>query len=136
MASPISAGETHGQGGRECGFTIVELMVVMAIVATLLSLVSPRYFHSAEKAREIALQTNLRTIRDAIDQHVADQGHYPETLGKLVERRYLRQIPVDPMTERHDTWVVLPHPDKLPGVYDVRGGSNGEARDATAAITH
>jgi general secretion pathway protein G len=115
------------------GFTLIELLVVMAILATLLSLAAPRYFESVERGKEAALRTNLRLLREAIDKHRADTGRLPESLEALAQARYLRAVPSDPMTERVDSWIVVPMPDgTLLGVYDVRSGAPGMARDGTA----
>ena len=114
------------------GFTLIELLVVMAILATLLSIAAPRYFESVDRAKEAALKTDLRMFRDAIDKYRADTGRLPETLQRLVEGRYLRSIPVDPVTDSAADWVVVVHPDgSTPGVYDVRSGARGEARDGS-----
>lgn len=117
---------------RVRGFTLVELLVVMAIVATLLAIVTPRYIQSVDRSRETVLRTNLKLLRSAIDQHFADSGRYPEGLSQLVERRYLRELPEDPIVERRDAWIGLAHPSGLPGVYDVRSGAQGTATDGTA----
>jgi general secretion pathway protein G len=117
------------------GFTLVELLVVMAIIATLLTLVAPRYIQSVDRAREAVLRTNLKLLRSAIDQHYADRGGYPESLSVLVERRYIREVPEDPITERRDTWILYGHPAGQPGVYDVRSGAAGTAADGTAYAT-
>lgn len=117
---------------RVRGFTLVELLVVMAIIATLLTLVAPRYIQSVDRSREAVLRTNLKLLRSAIDQHYADRGAYPESLETLVNRRYIREIPEDPISERRDTWVAYGHPAGLPGVYDVRSGAQGSASDGTA----
>ncbi|MCW7537682.1 type II secretion system GspH family protein [Aquabacterium sp. A7-Y] len=124
---------------RQRGFTLVELLVVMAIIATLLSLVGPRYMASLDRANETVLRTNLRLTREAIDKFRADTGRYPVTLEELVQRRYLRDVPLDPMTTRNDTWV-LTTPRGSPieegaaerGVYDVHSGAEGRGRDGTA----
>lgn len=114
------------------GFTLIELLVVMAIVALLASLVVPRYFESIDRAKEAALRSNLKTLRDAIDKYHGDTGRYPESLKSLVETRFVRTIPIDPMTESPDTWVFHSHPDgAAPGIYDVRSGSEGVGRDGT-----
>lgn len=114
------------------GFTLIELLVVMAIIATLLTLVAPRYFHSVEKSKEAVLRENLGTLRDLLDKHYADTGKYPENLQALVAKKYLRSIPVDPVTGSAETWVSIP-PENLEkgGVYDVRSGAPGKARDGT-----
>jgi len=88
------------------GFTLIELIVVMAIVALLVSIAAPRYFLSVENARDQSLRTSLRVMRDAIDQFYADKGRYPQSLEELTSNRYLREIPEDPITGRRDSWVV------------------------------
>lgn len=114
------------------GFTLVELMVVMAIVALLLSLALPRYFNHLESARETILRQDLAVMRDAIDKYHGDRGHYPDSLEALVSARYLRSLPVDPITERADTWQIVEPPDDATGaVYDVRSGAPGKGRDGT-----
>ena len=114
------------------GFTLIELLVVMAIIGTLLSIVAPRYFNSIEKAKESVLKQDLNIMRDAIDKFYSDMGSYPITLEELVERRYLRSIPVDPMTESNTTWMVVPPVnDEEEGVYDVHSGYPEQALDGT-----
>ena len=121
---------------RRRGFTLIELLVVMTILGTLLSIVAPRYFDSVDRAKDTALRTNLRMLREAIDKHRADTGRLPGSLQQLVEARYLRSVPVDPVTDSATTWVVAPHPDGLtPGVFDVRSGAAGAARDGSAYAT-
>jgi prepilin-type N-terminal cleavage/methylation domain-containing protein len=117
---------------RRSGFTLIELIVVMAIVALLVSIAAPRYLQSVDRAKEASLRSSLQVMRHAIDQFAADRGRYPESLQELVERRYLRQLPEDPITGAHETWVLLaPAPDSMvPGnVWDVRSGAAGRARD-------
>ena len=114
------------------GFTLIELLVVMAIIATLLSIVSPRYFNSIDKAKETVLRQDLAIMRDAIDKFYSDMGSYPITLDELVERRYLRSIPIDPLTESNETWVEMPPlNDEEEGVYDIHSGYNGQALDGS-----
>lgn len=112
------------------GFTLIEMLVVLAIVALLLSVATPRYFGSLEKGREVALQENLRVLRVTLDKFHADKGRYPETLDELVDERYLREVPLDPLTESATTWVLVPpkEPDQQ-GVADVKSGASGTARD-------
>lgn len=114
------------------GFTLIELIVVMAIVALLVTIAAPRYLQSVDRARESTLRTSLGVMRDAIDRFAADRGRYPESLDELVAARYLRSLPEDPMSGRRDAWVLLaPAPDSvLQGqVSDVRSGAAGRARD-------
>lgn len=114
------------------GFTLVELMVVMAIIALLLSLALPRYFNHLESARETILRQDLAVMRDAIDKYHGDRGRYPDSLEALVSARYLRSLPVDPITERADTWqIIAPSGDDAGAVYDVRSGAPGTAIDGT-----
>lgn len=115
------------------GFTLIELLVVMAIIATLLTLAAPRYFGSVDKSKESVLRENLASLRDVVDKYYADNGKYPPSLEELVQRRYLRKIPIDPMTESDNTWVIVPPDDAQKGaVFDVRSGSQRAARDGTA----
>jgi general secretion pathway protein G len=120
------------RSGRSSGFTLIELLVVMAILATLLSIVAPRYFESVDRAKEVALRTDLRMLREAIDKHRADRGQFPDSLQRLAELRYLRSVPLDPVTDSALTWTVTAHPDgTTPGVYDVHSGSPETANDGT-----
>jgi type II secretion system protein G len=114
------------------GFTLIELIVVMAIVALLVSIAAPRYLQSLDRAREASLRSNLQVMRQAIDQYAADRGRFPDSLQELVDQRYLRQLPEDPLTGQRDSWVLLqPAPDSaVPGeVWDVRSGAAGRGRD-------
>jgi len=117
---------------RRAGFTLIELLVVLSIIATLLAIAVPRYFGSLEKSQEAALRQSLSVMREALDHHYGDTGSYPESLQTLVEKRYLRSVPVDPITERNDTWVLLPPPAGATGdVGDVRSGASGNGRDGS-----
>lgn len=112
------------------GFTLIELMVVMAIIATLLSIVAPRYFDHLDRARESALSETLNVVRDAIDKYHADTDAYPEKLDDLVTQRYLRKLPLDPLTDSTETWIIVPPPPGLRGqVYDLHSGAPGSGRD-------
>lgn len=114
------------------GFTLIELLVVMAIIATLLSLVAPRYFNSLEKAKEAVLRQDLVMMRNSIDQFYADFGKYPLDLEEMVDKKYLRSIPVDPFTESKATWIVMPPPNLVDtGVYNVHSGFQGRALDGS-----
>jgi general secretion pathway protein G len=111
------------------GFTLIELLVVLAIIATLLTLAAPRYFQHVERSKEAVLRENLATVRDAIDQFHADAGTWPPTLESLAEKRYVRAVPTDPITERADTWQLVAPPAGEAGVYDIRSGAEGSGLD-------
>ena len=114
------------------GFTLIELLVVMAIIATLLSIVAPRYFNSIEKAKEAVLRQDLGIMRNAIDQFYSDSGKYPIDLAELVDKRYLRRVPIDPLTESDQTWIEVPsNNEEETGVYDVHSGYSGRASDGS-----
>ena len=125
--------ESHmldGSGTRRgSGFTLVELIVVIAIVALLVSLVAPRFIGALDRSKEAVLHTNLSLLRESIDRHYADQLVYPAGLDDLVTKRYLREIPLDPITEKRDSWISVGHPAGLPGVYDISSGAPGISSD-------
>ncbi|MEO8004541.1 MAG: prepilin-type N-terminal cleavage/methylation domain-containing protein [Betaproteobacteria bacterium] len=117
-------------------FTLIELLVVMAIIATLLTLAVPRYFHSTDKAREAVLKQNLSQMREAIDKFYVDRGRYPDTLDDLVGKKYLRSVPLDPVTESTQTWLVVSPDEAGKGsVFDVRSGATGLGLDGTGYST-
>ncbi|NHQ90511.1 prepilin-type N-terminal cleavage/methylation domain-containing protein [Janthinobacterium lividum] len=114
------------------GFTLIELLVVMALIGMLLSLSVPRYFGNVDKAKESVLRQNLAQTRDAIDKYFGDNGRYPDSLDEIVVRRYLRKLPVDPITDRSDSWVIVaPEKKDMGAVFDVRSGAAGRARDGS-----
>jgi general secretion pathway protein G len=114
------------------GFTLIELLVVLAIIATLLTIALPRYFASVDKSKEVVLKENLYVTRDAIAKYYSDRGKYPESLEALATEKYLRGLPVDPVTESSATWVIVPPQDPGKGaVYDVKSGAQGKASDGT-----
>lgn len=114
------------------GFTLIELLVVLAIVALLLTIAVPRYYGSLDKSKEAVLKENLYQLRDAIAKYHADKGKYPESLGALAADKYLRRVPLDPITESATTWIVVsPSDSQRGGVFDVRSGAPGKALDGT-----
>ena len=114
------------------GFTLIELLVVLAIVATLLTIAVPRYFGSLDRSKEAVLKENLYQMRDAIGKYHADKGKYPESLDSLATDKYLRKVPLDPITESATTWVAIPPEDpQKGGVFDVKSGAQGKATDGT-----
>jgi general secretion pathway protein G len=115
---------------RKSGFTLIELLVVLAIVALLLSLALPRYFQSIDTAKDAVLKENLHLVRQTIDKFFADTGQYPQSLQELVEKKYLRALPVDPVTERTDSWIIqAPAPEHKGNVYSINSGAPGTSRD-------
>ena len=117
---------------RDRGFTLIELLVVMAVLGLLLSITAPRYAEHVDRSRETVLRHNLAGLREAIDKFYADRARYPRDLAELVSEQYLRQIPLDPVTDRTDSWVIVPPRGQQAGVFDVRSGAAGPARDGTA----
>ncbi len=117
---------------RSGGFTLIELLVVMAIIATLASIAAPRYFSSLENSREVALRSNLKAMREAIDQFYQDTGKWPASLEDLVKNRYLREIPVDPVAGDANSWApVKQTATTIAGIRDIRSGAQGTPRDGT-----
>ena len=115
------------------GFTLIELLAVMAIVSLLVAIVAPKYFDSVERAKEVALRTDLRLLRAAIDQARADTNQWPASLQQLADQHYIRGVPIDPITDSAETWTLVPHPVGVTaGVYDVRSGAPGTARDGSS----
>jgi general secretion pathway protein G len=111
------------------GFTLIELMVVLTVIALLLSVVVPDYVGRMKRAEEAVLHENLTVMRDALDKHYADAGNYPSRLEDLVAKRYLRTIPSDPFTRSNTSWVAVPPADpKKGGVFDVQSGAKGYER--------
>ncbi len=119
---------------KTLGFTLIEILVVLSIIATLLSLVTPKYFASLNRAKETTLKHDLSVIRDALDKYYSDTNTYPNTLDDLVSRQYLRAVPEDPITESNATWALTAPPDinAKGAIYDVHSGSEKLAIDGSA----
>ena len=116
--------------GERRGFTLLELLVVMAIIATLLTIAVPRYFRSIQRSREAVLKQDLTALRESIDRFYGDTGRYPPTLAVLVEKHYLRSVPVDPITRAADKWIVVNSDDPEDnGIKDVKSGAEGMAEN-------
>lgn len=118
---------------KKRGFTLIEMLVVMAIVALLLSIALPRYFGAVQKSKEVTLQENLKVLRVTLDKYYADHGAYPETLEELVSSKYLKAVPVDPITESSESWIAIPSDsDDVKGIVDVKSGASGESTQGVA----
>ena len=124
-----------GLADGETGFTLLELITVVSLIAILTAIALPNYKDAIIQAKEAVLREDLFQFRDRIDQYYADKGKYPESLEQLMEQGYLRAIPADPMTGAPD-WTVIPaEPDPddpdLTGIYDVKSSSGGVSSGGT-----
>jgi general secretion pathway protein G len=138
----VSSSLPAGEARRDRGFTLIELMVVVAIIGILVSMAVPTYRNIIERAKETALRQNLATIRDVIDQYYADKGKYPDSLESLVSDGYLRHMPLDPVTGKAD-WVTVPYSGNEQGqleptegqdsggIWDVKSAAPGTALDGS-----
>ncbi len=107
------------------GFTIIELLTVIAVIGILASIAAPSFQRSIIRAKEASLRNSLFVIRDVIDQYYADQGEYPSTLESLIDKKYIRNVPVDPFTKSKETWILIsPEGEDVTGIYDVHSGSD------------
>lgn len=121
---------------KRSGFTLIELLVVLSIVALLLSIIAPRYMNQTDKAKEAVLKENLYGMRKTIDQYYSDKGYYPESLQILVEDNYLRKVPVDTITNRNDTWIIIyKEGQESQVIYDIKSGAQGTAKDGTEYVS-
>ena len=126
----------NGLQASDRGFTLIELLIVMAILGALLSIAVPRYFRALERAREIVLKQDLMILREAIDKYYADLNQYPENLPDLVEKRYVRAVPVDPFTKLADSWTLIPSEDPdHTGIRDIHSGATETAADGTSVAS-
>lgn len=122
---------------RDRGFTLIELMVVLALIVVLATMGLTQYRNSVIHSQEAVLKEDLFRMRDAIDQYYADKGQYPATLDALVSEHYLRALPEDPFTKSTSTWQTIPaepdpnNPTAEAGIYDVKSGSDATAMDGT-----
>lgn len=115
-------------GAGDRGFTLIELLVVLAILSLLLTIAAPRFFRSIDQSKETVLRENLHIARETIDKFYGDNGRYPTSLEELVERKYLRAVPLDPLTESTSTWILVP-PETGAGVYNLYSGAQGVTRE-------
>lgn len=114
----------------KAGFTLIEMLVVMAVIALLLTIATPRYFASLDKSRDIALEENLKVLRITLDKFYGDKGRYPDDLNELVDMKYLREVPVDPVTGSSATWILdQARGSDETGIQDIKSGAIGSAHD-------
>ena len=128
---------TIERDSRQGGWTMIELLVVMALIVVLSSLAMAQYRNSIQSTKEAVLKADLFHMRESIDQYYADKGQYPSSLQTLVSEGYLRRIPEDPITKSSDSWVTTQAEldpsatSSTPGIYDVKSGADGVALDGT-----
>jgi general secretion pathway protein G len=140
MAHLIQSGDGRPRRGfaRLRGFTLIELMIVMAIIVTLIAIAVPQYQKSIMRSKESVLKSNLFTMRQMIDEYSFDKQKAPQTLQDLVSDGYLREIPIDPIAGNNTTWkIVMEDPQQSvsqnePGIWDVKSGSDKTSLDGTA----
>jgi general secretion pathway protein G len=131
-ASDRAACRAEPPARQALGFTLIELLVVMSIIAVLLTIAVPRYFRTLERSRETVLRQDLSVMREAIDKHFGDYGQYPDSLAALVERKYIRAVPVEPITKSAEGWQVAVSEDAdHPGIRDVHSLAAGNGSDGT-----
>jgi general secretion pathway protein G len=122
---------------RRFGFTLIELMIVMAIIAVLMAIAVPIYTRSIQRAKESVLKNNLFSLRTVIDEYTYDKQKAPQTLQDLVSDGYLRQVPVDPITNSNDSWKLIMEDasntvnQTMPGIFDVSSGSDLTSLEGT-----
>jgi len=137
----VAAGCRPPRRGRSSGFTLIELMIVVAIIGILATIAVPAMRTAPQRAREAALKEDLFTLRSSIDQFHGDRARYPTSIEEMVSLGYLRGIPVDPITKSADTWVVEyaevgededeREGSEGQGIIDIRSGSDEVALDGT-----
>lgn len=135
MENLIPSGEARR--GRSFGYTLIELIIVMAVISILMSIAVPLYQKSLLRSKESLLKNNLYTLRTVIDEYTIDKKKAPQSLQDLVSEGYLRAVPIDPITGSDQTWRVIME-DALstvdqtqPGIFDVRSGSNLKSLEGT-----
>lgn len=126
-----------GEAAHRCGFTLIELMIAMAVVSILVSVAVPIFSKALTRSRETVLKQNLFSLRTVIDEYTYDKGKAPQTLEDLVTAGYLRKIPIDPMTGSDRTWKIIMEDatnavnQSEPGIFDVRSGSDKVSLEGT-----
>jgi general secretion pathway protein G len=121
---------------RLAGFTMIELLVVLAIIALLLTIAAPRFLGGISTAKDDVLHENLYLMRKSLDQFYSDKGRYPASLDDLVTQHYLRQVPMDPVVGNNSSWVIVaPTNSNMGAVFDVKSSAPGVGLDGTAYQT-
>jgi general secretion pathway protein G len=115
---------------------LIELLVVMTIIGVLLTLAVPRYFKTVQRSKETVLKHDLSVVRESIDKYYGDLGQYPDALPALVDKHYIRVVPVDPFTKSSETWLLVASEDPdHPGVRDIHSGSPDIASDGSPFVS-
>ena len=137
MADLIASGSGLIRKRKSRGFTLIEMMIVMAIIVILIAIAVPFYQKAIIRAKESVLHNNLFAMRSAIDEYTFDKQKAPQNLQDLVADGYLREVPKDPITQRGDTWKIIMETagaavnSTMPGIFDVRSGSDKTSLDGT-----
>ena len=137
MARRIPSGNAGLRPASQRGFTLIELMIVMAVITVLVSIAVPMYQKSIVRSKESVLKNNLFTLRTVIDEYTYDKGKAPQALQDLVTDGYLRIVPVDPMTGNSESWKVIMEDattsinQSEPGIFDVKSGSDKTSLEGT-----
>jgi general secretion pathway protein G len=127
MANPIATGKLVGV---RRGFTLIELLVVLAIIALMMTIAYPKYFHTIGTATDAALHQTLKHTRETIDKYYGDTGRYPDSLQDLVDHKYIRTLPYDPVVQSDHAWIIVtPGEANLGGVYDLHSSAPGSGSD-------
>jgi general secretion pathway protein G len=121
---------------KQKGYTLIELLIVLAIIGLLVSVALPRFREAHQRAKEAVLKENLFTIRQTIDQYHHDKGKYPTSISTLVQEGYLRKMPIDPIAQSDSAWIEVPEdmgdnpdPTAQAGIWDVKSGATGKTLD-------
>jgi general secretion pathway protein G len=121
---------------KQKGYTLIELLIVLAIIGLLVSVALPRFREAHQRAKEAVLKENLFTLRQTIDQYHHDKGKYPTSLSALVQEGYLRKMPLDPVAQSDSAWIEVPEemgdnpdPTAQAGIWDVKSGAVGKTLD-------